>query len=208
MTIKPAKYILNDYKFPFQKETLVLLGIEEDKIIRLNNETIIEASNLIVPSLPGSLGNPPLWACDYLKTELLRPVIDKIYPEKIYISREKTTQRRIQNEDEVLGLLRSYGFVKLIPEDLSMQDQFNHFANAKSIISPHGAGLTNLVFSDNKTKVLEIFSPNYLNVCFWALCNLKNIDYFYLKGEKIKSSDYDILVNIEELEKTLKLMNL
>jgi len=206
--IKPEKYILNDYKCTFQVETIALLGIEEDKIIRLDNESIIEVFNLIVPSLPGSIGNPPLWACEYLKNKLLIPNVDKFYPEKIYLSREKAPQRRIQNEDEIFELLKKYGFKKIIPEDLSMQEQFNHFANAKIIVSPHGAGLTNLVFSNDKIKVLEIFTPNYINVCFWALSNLKNIDYFYLKGENIPSENFDIFVNIEELEQTLKLMNL
>ena len=50
-------------------------------------------------------------------------------------------------------LLKGWEFVQL--EKLPVGEQMQLFAEAKSIIAPHGAGLTNLLWCAPDTKVLE-----------------------------------------------------
>jgi capsular polysaccharide biosynthesis protein len=77
-------------------------------------------------------------------------------------------------------LLKKFGFEMVQLEDISIYDQIRIFRDSNFIVAPHGAGLSNVVFSDSKTKVIEIFSPMYVNVCYWSLCNQKNIKYGYI----------------------------
>jgi capsular polysaccharide biosynthesis protein len=48
---------------------------------------------------------------------------------------------------------------KLIdPSKLSLSQQVEAFSNAEIILGPHGAGLTNIMFCNPGTKVIEIRS--------------------------------------------------
>ncbi len=84
-------------------------------------------------------------------------------------------------------------------------------------MAPHGAGLTNLIWCAPHTKVLEIFSPLYVNLCYWAIASITQADYYYLLGDAegvvndVNDARYfleDILVDPIALQKTLSDMNL
>lgn len=94
-------------------------------------------------------------------------------------------------------ILLSKGLKKVILEDLSFADQVQIFASADVIVSPHGAGLSNLVFCRPDTKVLEFFSPNYVNVCFWVLSNHVGADYYCFIGDGLVLPETSIEHGIE-----------
>ena len=84
-------------------------------------------------------------------------------------------------------------------------------------MAPHGAGLTNLVWCSPQTKVLEIFSPRYVNLCYWAIASVTDADYYYLLGEAdavvddVHDSRFfleDIFVDPTAIHRTLEAMNL
>ena len=56
-------------------------------------------------------------------------------------------------EEELFMKLKGWQFVQL--EKLPIAEQMQLFAEAKYIISPHGAGLTNLLWSQPGPKVIE-----------------------------------------------------
>jgi hypothetical protein len=67
------------------------------------------------------------------------------------------------------------------------------------------------------TKVLEIFSPLYVNLCYWAMASITQADYYYLLGnakavvDDVSDARYfleDISLDPAALEKTLDVMNL
>ena len=210
--IEPDKYIFNKPNCNFHKELLKLLRISEDKILYIDDNTHIKAENLIAPALPGSLGNPPEWVIDFYKN-LLPTREDSNLPERIYISRNNATRRKVLNEDEVTNLLKGYGFVIINMEEHPIEMQFAFFKYAKVIVAPHGAGLSNVVFAQKNLKVLELFPPEYINNCFNVLYNYAGVDSYMLTGKSADSrkkylNDYDILININELQATLNLMGL
>ncbi|MDT9338046.1 glycosyltransferase 61 family protein, partial [Trichodesmium erythraeum 21-75] len=43
--------------------------------------------------------------------------------------------------------------------------------------APHGAGLTNIVFCNPGTKVVELFS-SHVKPYYWSLCNCCNLEYY------------------------------
>jgi capsular polysaccharide biosynthesis protein len=179
------KFLVNEILYDFQKETLNLIGIPQEKIITTNENFHIKANQLIVPSLPGITGSMPQWACNFLRQEFLLKQTSSFNTrvKRIYISRAKAKHRRVINESELIEFLTKFDFQVYTMENLSVIEQAAIFSAAEVIISPHGAALTNLVFCTPKTKVIELFSPNYINSCYRALSNQVDIDYWYLLGE-------------------------
>ncbi len=72
--------------------------------------------------------------------------------DKIYIRRNSSI-RSLHNNDEIEALLKTYGFVAIDPELLSLNDQINIFLNATHVVSVTGAALANCIFCKPKTKV-------------------------------------------------------
>ncbi len=81
------------------------------------------------------------------------PKIKKDPWRKLWISRKNAVARHVSNEEELFMKLKGWQFVQL--EKLPIAEQMQLFAEAKYIISPHGAGLTNLLWSQPGTKVIE-----------------------------------------------------
>ncbi|WP_121971336.1 glycosyltransferase family 61 protein [Leptolyngbya sp. BC1307] len=206
-------FIVNEFKVPFQRETLAHFGIFEDRIIESKKLLHVKAERLILPSLAGRTGNMPSWVCDFLRREFLpkENFSDINAHSRIYVSRNGSRHRKILNEEALLPVLEKFGFRQIRLEDFSIYQQASMFSQAQAIISPHGAGLSNLVFCQTHTKVIEIFSPNYVNVCFWALSTQLKLEYYYLLGagkqpkglnDPHKSRE-NISVDIDDVKKTL-----
>jgi len=208
----PDKYVIDSSR-NFQKESLKILKISENEIIANSNKLHIKADRLLVPSLPSNAANTSGWVCDFLRKTFLeeeRAKNGKNY-ERIYISRAQAAFRRLLNEEEIDPLLEKHGFKKIILENLNLTDQISLFSSAKIIVAPHGAGLTNIVFSNPNTKLLELFPQTYINHCFWTLSNQVGLDYHYMIGEVNHLNNNstgnpiydDFVADIKMLEKSL-----
>lgn len=73
---------------------------------------------------------------------------------------------------------------------MSVLEQIKTFSKAKFIVGPHGAGLTNLAFCNPGTKVVEFFSPNYINPCYWHLGTFYDLNYRPFIGEGIRNEHF------------------
>jgi hypothetical protein len=167
----------------FQRESLDLLGVDHACIIS-DPGLQVEADHLIVPTLPGTVGNPPAWACDFLRRSFL-PHLGVRGPQtrRIYIARGDDATRRITNEPQLLRMLEREGFEIIRPEEHRFLDQVRLFDEASIVIGAHGSGLSNLVFCRPGTQVIELFSPHYVTVPYWALANQVGLDYSYVMGD-------------------------
>jgi capsular polysaccharide biosynthesis protein len=167
---------------PAIRESMSLLGIPDEKLVATCRDDHFLCDWLAVPSLSGAPGNVPPWAVDFLRSQFLKS-LPPIRTKRIYLSRAQASGRKILNEEEILPLLSRRGFLRVTLEELRLSDQIALFSEAEAVVAPHGAGLTNLVWCAPNTKVLEIFSPLYVNLCYWAIASLTRADYFYLLGE-------------------------
>ena len=79
--------------------------------------------------------------------------------DQLYISR-RGYRRAIALEDELYVALKSLipKLINILPDDFSVAEQAIRFANAKLIIAPHGASLTNVIFSNWDKVVLIEFT--------------------------------------------------
>ncbi len=217
INLAEVDYFLVDNRAKFQQESLIKIGINSDKILplSLSSPTHIQADNLIVPSYAGTIAWMPQWSCHYLKNVFLDSELVKVETKnRLYISRNKSSNRRLINEQEVVDFLDKYDFKVINLELLSVSEQAQLLAQSEIVISPHGSGLSNLVFCQPETKIIEIFSPNYVYPCYWLVSNLVNLDYYYLVGEVIGSYCFDqfiysdsrfedIYLDIDKLKKLL-----
>ncbi|MGL6282044.1 MAG: tetratricopeptide repeat protein, partial [Microcoleaceae cyanobacterium] len=215
--------IVNRSDFHFAKECLEKIGLNQDhaKVISVPQKSHWQAEQLLVPSLPTNHqckllfmpGTDSFLRKIFLSNDLLNSDIEKKYPQRLYISRDLAYQRKIANEEELVNTLNNYGFQRVFLEKLSVQEQARYLFYAKVVISPHGAGLTNLVFCQAGTKVLEIFSPQFIPNCYWQLSNFCNLIHYHLLGEPFSDNimpvrGKDILVNIEKLKRLLKFIGI
>jgi tetratricopeptide (TPR) repeat protein/capsular polysaccharide biosynthesis protein len=182
-------FVVNQCRQPFQRETLKRMGIPEHKIIESDRHPHIQADRLIVPSFPGDLGLPSPWTIEFLRQTFLGEKIAATpSPERIYISRAKAGYRRLFNEAEVLDLLQAYGFVSVALEELSLDEQIDLFRNAKTIVAPHGSGLTNILFCQPETQIVELVCPQYFRHYFGTISQQLGLQHYYLVGESFRCS--------------------
>jgi len=193
----------------FQKESLELMGLSSEAIVDANTYDAISAPHIIVPSTPIM---PTKWGCAFLRERLI-PKLKCLPRKRYYVSRRDATRRRIENEEEVYGLLKEHGFERIELSNLPFKEQMELFHSAEMIVGPHGAGFSHLVFCEPGTPFLEFFHPGYVNICYWYLANLMDHPYYYLFGEGERYPDNfdphidpDITVDLKKLDATLKLM--
>ena len=77
---------------------------------------------------------------------------------KLFVSRGSAASRRVVNEAELEPVLAEHGFELIDPAGMSIAEQVALFSRVSAVVGPHGAGLTNLLFSPPGTRVVEIFA--------------------------------------------------
>ncbi len=132
------------------------------------------------------------------------------FGERIYISRsnpKRSTIRKATNEAEVTKLLVNYNFKIVYMEDFSFLEQISISNSAKFIVAPHGAGITNVMFSEPTCHLVELVNKKWSKTCFAEMCDKVGIDYHRidcLATQADKTVEVsDIAINVEDLEKKL-----
>lgn len=199
----------------FQKETIRLLGFDDHQIINAAGHELVFAEELTAPfhEIKPPMEHPT-WVCDFLRTSFL-PLADQEKlnhtPKRIYISRRANPRRQVVNEHEVMGLLEPLGFRSVTLEELPFLDQVRLFQRAEAIIAPHGAALTNLVFAQPGTKVIE-FQPWKLQDTFFRLSRSVGLDYYYLKSStgpvNPMNNHQPLTIDLRTLQETLLLASI
>lgn len=225
-------YVTCDKKFV--RDGLELWGIDESKIICPTDENYcIQADILIVPSLVLNTNNgfkhtgvnAHPYTLKYVREKLLSKIEGRVdtskFSKRIFISRRDAPSRKILNEDEVFELFKIKGFERYDAGKMSIIEQIALFAQAEMIVGEHGAGLTNILFCKEGTKVIELFQA-LIDTSFWFPAQIFNLDYisvntlnvngdFFYNWQQINPNIYfsamGSKVNIS-LEKIVKIIEL
>ncbi|MDR3694224.1 glycosyltransferase family 61 protein [Mucilaginibacter sp.] len=134
--------------------------------------------------------------------------------EKLYISREFAGRRRVVNQDNLLEILKQYGFTIFHPEKYSFLDQVAIYAQVKYLVGEHGSGLTNLLFLSKGSSILELHKNktnrlDHPSPLFWYMADALGVNYYRQSCETHGKEDYykgEYIVDCELFEKNLKLM--
>ncbi|WP_310621073.1 glycosyltransferase family 61 protein [Flexibacterium corallicola] len=124
---------------------------------------------------------------------------------KIYVCRQDAKIRQVLNEQKLIDLLGSYGFEVVTPGNLSHKEQVKVFSEAKIVVGVHGAGLTNLMFTQPEGHVIEIFPADYIQGAYTWMSTLKEHQYTPIVGSKSLGHQNFSLTeeNLSELESIL-----
>lgn len=131
---------------------------------------------------------------------------------RFYVMRGDVGWRRVLNETEIIDILESYGFEPVSMDGKTVAEQAQLFAEAEAIVSVHGAALTNLMFAQPGTRVLELFPAGYFVKLYYLLASYAGADYYYLTGDRFLTeqagNQLDILVNPNKLRALCRLAGL
>lgn len=118
--------------------------------------------------------------------------------DRVYISRNKSPGRRIENETDIHCLFESHGYRVVYMEEHSLNEQIEIISSAAAVAGLHGAGLTNILFAKPGIKVVELFPPNVFNDCFARMSIQLEYDYnavFLEPGKSNSSADMKKIMN-------------
>jgi len=179
-------FFINKILAQFQTETLEKLNVPVSRVLQCRPDTHIQVDRLLLPSRPSRMSEMPLWVCEFLRETFLpdKSALNagRNGHKRIYVSRGDAQYRKVVHESELEAYLQGLGFETVVLGALTVAEQAATFQSAEIIIAPHGAGLTNLVFCNPGTLIIEIFAPSYINCCYWALSNWIGARYWFILG--------------------------
>lgn len=186
----------------YQKQFLAMLGLDTIPIIETGKHRAVRADRLLVPGFPNPDLVAPRWTIEWLQKNLPATPGADVSPRLFLTRGDRKNTRRLTNEAELWPLLERRGFTRVDPGTLSVQEQIDLFSGAEYIVSPHGAALANLAFCSPGVRVLELFAPSYVNVCYWNITeNIDRSHYRYVVGgdsdsHKVGSAMNGVLADI------------
>lgn len=191
-------FIVNSRQEAYQKQTLRSLEIPTEKIMALDEHPYLVCQSVLVTTATCASGNVAPWIIDFLRNNFLPGGSGTSAATKIFIGRKNAIRRKLLNEKELSEKLKELSFETVYLEEKTVEEQAALFANADIIVAAHGAGLTNVTFCKPRTKLIELFSPTYINQGFWTMASVNQLDYHYLIGEGIEvENNFDLLRNTD-----------
>lgn len=105
---------------------------------------------------------------------------------RIFLARP--SNRRSYNQDEVISLVKRYGFEVVYPESLNIASQAALFNGASVVVGPSGAAWVGLSFCDPGTQAISWLPPEYSGFCSYASLAYKcNADIYYINSKYARS---------------------
>jgi hypothetical protein len=174
-------FLVPSYKTRYHKETLSHFGITEDKIIIEDSVPHLQADYLMVTSYTQLESHHPKWACEFLHNSFTLPRNGKPTDKLIYIPRgDASVNRSVLNEAELIETLKEYGFDIRFLSRSTVPEEAEFFNSAKLVLAAHGSGLTNIVFCEPGTKVIELFPDKYVRHDMYDICVKMDLEYHYI----------------------------
>ena len=116
---------------------------------------------------------------------------------KIFVSRQNSNYRNLINEDDIVKALKLNGFKIIDTNNMSIFEQIQYFKRAEVVIGPTGSALTNIIFCQKGTKVLEItpkYKYNYeknFKIRYSNICNILNLKYSSISADSVDINKID-----------------
>ncbi|EOR93981.1 hypothetical protein ADIARSV_2815 [Arcticibacter svalbardensis MN12-7] len=174
-------------------KSLELLGLHPKGIEFIKSNELLQVKHLSLVTLsclPGYIN-------DHLISRISEDILrrsgnNSLKPKrKLYIIRGNVRYRKVLNEDQVLDVMKHFGYEIINYENMSLEEQISVTASARCMVSIHGAGLTNMIYMQPGSNVLEFRRDRiYHNQCYWHLADAVHLNYHYLFG----TPDDDLLV--------------
>ena len=192
---------------PYMVETVALLGF--------NNTFIIpENSTLKVPQLAFVERSGSFLHQDAeLLLEAASSITSQVVPvttkprRRIYASRSRANCRKITNESDLLNTLNEYNFEVIYFEDYTFVEQVKIMRDVEVVIGLHGANLTNILFMQEETVVIELMNSCFSNIVYFQLASYLKLNYYILpcmpSDDNGAHNNADVLVDLVQMKNIL-----
>jgi capsular polysaccharide biosynthesis protein len=197
----------------WQEHTLELAGLRELEFCSTDSHAQYEVNRLAYTTFTqgASTYRPSIKAVEFFRT--LRSRVERMSASAdsvIYVSRKDANVRNMANEAELCERLQEQGVEIVIPSQLSLEMQIDKFRNAKAVLGPHGAGLTNIIFCEAGAALYEIMSDRKPNPCYAILAQAMGINYQAEAFRSISSEtgQEEWCADLEEVLKTAQTLML
>jgi capsular polysaccharide biosynthesis protein len=170
----------------FQHDGLALAGLANKHIVEVDFGDRIEAEHLLLPcNMAGEWRPHPRLRDFFLRLGAAATPAPGPFPPLLYIDRRGSANRLLANEEEVIAALARYGFIPVRLEALSLAEQIGLFANARVIVGPHGAGLTNILFARPGCALIELQMSTYVHWIFRLFAAMSGVYYDCVIGKQV-----------------------
>ena len=216
--IDPDFYYVGRPLKPFHLETLARAGVGPERVL---SDAVI-ADRLVADSADRKRREG---AVDGAMLEFSR----RLYFEqpsaaptrRLFVGRGEGSRRRLTNEAQLTEYAARYGFENVNMDGRTVANQARLFAEAAFIIAPHGAALTNILFSTRGARVLELLPARPLPsvaidapvlTVFREICAFVGCRYDCIFGEPLSSqrhmaqSHADFSISYDEFRDNLTAM--
>lgn len=186
--------------------------VAPDLVVHRSNQTSVLVRELVFPA-PAQVGsshyarNPELLRHfrQTLREKGVLPPLRTAAGRRFYVTRTDAPVRQLINDDALAARLGQIGFERVSLTGMAVRDQIRLFADAATVVSPHGAGLTNVVFCEPGTTVVELMSPARLWSGFKVISRAVGASYAaYVsesfdtaQTERVGAGNEDFAVRIE-----------
>jgi len=172
---------------------VILISYHENNIFDIQNRDVYSITQTIS-------GNPSLENIQLIREYYLKKIAP--FDEYCIIIKRNETDRFIENFDEVFEYIKTIfpNEKWIIFENQTIDETLHIFNNAKLVIGAHGAGLANLVFSNENIYVLEFVPSLNFNCCYWHLSNLLKQNYMMMPIDNY-DGNYSFNINMEQFKK-------
>jgi len=177
-----CKVVINPTSNDFAAESLLEAGFSKDQIVKVSPSLHIQGHPLVVPSIPLA-GNPPEWISQFLRQTYCGNLSGPAPTRRIYTSRANARWRRVSNEDDLLPVLKEFGFEVVYPEKLGFVEGAKLFESAGVVCGLHGANLSNICFCRPGSTLVEIYNPQHPELYYWVTATGAGLRYAFLLGE-------------------------
>ncbi|MGJ7457450.1 glycosyltransferase family 61 protein [Halomonas sp. RA08-2] len=203
----PQRYLMSYCGVAWQQQILEICGIDPDQVIPFTEYDYFCVENLVVPVRDKGPVVIPAWQANAIRMMAGWQNSDKPSSRLLYVSRADANKRCIVNELEIYEQLQRSGFEIITLEGMHVKDQQILFGEAKAIIAPHGAGLTNIVWCNPGTVLVELLSEQHLLPCFKELAKQREMIYFPIicktTGEGRRSLEENVVISSNQIHDAL-----
>ena len=153
-----GKYIL-PYDEPVIARSLEMFDIAPQRLLPAG--VLYRVERLILPPrLSGFMMTENVPLVQFLRRSILDVTGAEQGRRRVYIRR--IGQRKLRNEQDILPVLKDFGFETIVPEELEHKEQFRLMTAVDCSVMVHGANSTLALFQKPRSIWVEMFNNRYV----------------------------------------------
>ena len=189
----------------FARTLLELIGIPDARVLEVNQPTRFRHALYTTPVSYLNVANYP-GVLHRLRSLLLGCADASGLGERLWLDRGHQTRlgRKLVNEEEVARLLEKYGLQRVDMGALSVREQISAAAGLRVMAGLHGSQFVHSQLMPPKSRVIECFSPLYLNPTYSEIYRVLHHRYSQVTSTNTPVFPYphggDVLVDCQQLD--------